>query len=413
MPLDIAVCGCGPGGLAAALFLHHAGHRVRLIERFETPKPVGSGLLLQPTGLAVLTCLGLGPGIIARGQRIARLLGRSEPSKRIALDVRYEALGNGIFGLAVHRSALFHVLHDAVAGAGIVIETGQNIAALERLTGERLSVVTTGGRSIGPFDLVVDALGSRSPLVAGAFGEGLHQPLPYGALWATLPWPGNSVFNAEALEQRYQRASVMVGVLPVGCPAPGQAPQTCFFWSLKSADYAAWRDRGLERWKDEVAAVWPATRVLLDAVHDPDQLALARYGHHTLRRPFAGRLAVIGDAAHATSPQLGQGANMALLDALALTTALERAMTIDAALATYARLRRRHVRRYQRMSALFTPFYQSDSRLLPALRDGLFTIASAMPGTPRLLASLVAGNWGRPLAELDATPATARIDLRA
>lgn len=49
--LDIAIAGCGPCGLAAALLLHRAGHHVTLFERFDTPRPIGSGLMLQPTGL--------------------------------------------------------------------------------------------------------------------------------------------------------------------------------------------------------------------------------------------------------------------------------------------------------------------------------------------------------------------------
>ncbi|WP_342234966.1 FAD-dependent oxidoreductase [Inquilinus sp. OTU3971] len=53
-PLSIAVCGCGPAGLAAACFLHDAGHRVRLLERVPEPRPIGAGLMLQPAGLAAL-----------------------------------------------------------------------------------------------------------------------------------------------------------------------------------------------------------------------------------------------------------------------------------------------------------------------------------------------------------------------
>ena len=56
--MDIAVVGAGPGGLSTALFLSRAGHRVTIFERFSTPHPVGSGLMLQPTGLAVLDALG-------------------------------------------------------------------------------------------------------------------------------------------------------------------------------------------------------------------------------------------------------------------------------------------------------------------------------------------------------------------
>jgi 2-polyprenyl-6-methoxyphenol hydroxylase-like FAD-dependent oxidoreductase len=57
--LDIAIVGCGPSGMAAALFLSRAGHRITVFERFDAPRPVGAGLLLQPTGLAVLGRLGL------------------------------------------------------------------------------------------------------------------------------------------------------------------------------------------------------------------------------------------------------------------------------------------------------------------------------------------------------------------
>ncbi len=107
-----------------------------------------------------------------------------------------------------------------------------------------------------------------------------------------------------------------------------------FFWSLKPADAEAVRAAGLAAWKDRVAALWPACRAYLDQIESFDQLALARYGHHTLSQPIGRRLAVIGDAAHSTSPQLGQGANMALLDAAALAHALAATTEVETALAT-------------------------------------------------------------------------------
>lgn len=57
--LDIAIAGAGPGGLAAELFPGRAGRRVRVVERFAAPQPVGSGPMLQPTGLVMLHALGL------------------------------------------------------------------------------------------------------------------------------------------------------------------------------------------------------------------------------------------------------------------------------------------------------------------------------------------------------------------
>jgi salicylate hydroxylase len=69
-PLDIAIAGCGPAGLAAAPALARSGHRVRLFDQFDEPRPVGSGLMMQPAGLAVLDWLGLGEAL----RRLARIV---------------------------------------------------------------------------------------------------------------------------------------------------------------------------------------------------------------------------------------------------------------------------------------------------------------------------------------------------
>ena len=139
------------------------------------------------------------------------------------------------------------------------------------------------------------------------------------------------------------------------------------------------------------------------ALESFESLTLARYAHQTLPSPVGDRLAAIGDSAHSTSPQLGQGANMALLDARALTLAL-REPDLATALARYARLRRWHVRLYQMLSLTLTPFYQSDSNWLPVLRDVLVPIATTVPPLPQFLAALVAGRLLDPLKRLRLAP---------
>ena len=168
-------------------------------------------------------------------------------------------------------------------------------------------------------------------------------------------------------------------------------PLATFFWSLKTAAYDDWRTAGLEVWKAEVRTLWPEVTPVLDSLTDPDQLTLARYGHHTLGRPVADRLAVIGDAAHSTSPQLGQGVNMGLLDAFALSQALADHADLDQALAAYAAARRWHIRLYQALSLGFTPFYQADGRLLPWVRDHVLGKLARLPLADRLLAATVSG----------------------
>src|SRR5262245_65276453 len=122
MPLEIAVAGAGPAGLATALALSRQGHKIALFDQFDEPRPLGSGLILQPTGLAVLDWLGLGARIRSLGSRIDRLYGRASGSGHIVLDVSYGALGDGSHGVAVHRAALFNVLYDAVKEMRLAIE---------------------------------------------------------------------------------------------------------------------------------------------------------------------------------------------------------------------------------------------------------------------------------------------------
>ncbi|HEX6396656.1 MAG TPA: NAD(P)/FAD-dependent oxidoreductase [Steroidobacteraceae bacterium] len=393
MILDIAICGCGPAGLASALLLHRAGHRVRIFERFETPRPVGSGLIVQPTGLGVLVELGLCDEALALGARIDRLFGRVVPSNRVVLDVRYSALGRGWHGVALQRTALFGLLHRAVTSAGVEIVPGVEIAAVER-SGERSLPKDLEGRRLGSFDLVVDALGARSPLASQRVRR---KVLPYGALWANIPWPRADSFSANALEQRYFRASRMAGVLPIGSSSTGEPRLAAFFWSLRRDQFPAWRTRPLAEWKREVARLWPEAEAAISTLIDHDQLVFAQYDHFTMQAPCAHGLVHIGDAGRSTSPQLGQGANMALLDALALARALQSRGSLLERLMRYQRLRYWHVRLFQAASRMFTPFYQSDSRVLPFVRDWLAAPVSRLPVGDRVLARLVAGMTVAPL----------------
>lgn len=400
---EAAIAGCGPAGLATALLLSRQGWRVRIFERFETPKPVGSGLMLQPTGLAALGVLGLDGPILADGARIERLFGKSAVSGRTVLDVRYGALGaDAARGLGVHRAALFGRLYDAALAADLEIVTGQAIVAAPLAGGGRRRLAFASGGEAGPFDLVVDALGAATPL-----GPATGRELPFGALWATVPWPGGRGFDETALEQRYVAARRMIGLLPVGRRPGGAGREAAFFWSLKRADFAAWQAAGLDAWKAEATALWPEMQPILDGILSPEDLTFARYAHRTLKAVAEPGLIHIGDAWRSTSPQLGQGANMALLDAVALAEAVARHGDLDRALAHAVALRRWHVRLYQAMSLLFTPAYQSDGAAFAWFRDWIAAPLSNLPPAPRILAAIVAGAVGAPLRRLGLKPPSA------
>lgn len=389
--MQITIAGAGIGGLAAAALLAQAGHDVTVFDQFDAPRPVGSGLVIQPVGQVVLDTIGAGDAARAMGATLHRMLGHEAVSGRPVLDVTYDWRGTGRHGLGIHRAALFAALWQAVMAAGVTVVAGARVTAAEqgRLT------FADGTRS-DPADLIIDASGAQSPL-----SPLRSRPLPYGAIWGTVDWPDTDLPRDE-LRQTYRAANRMIGVLPIGLIPGDPRPKAAIFWSLPVDSHAEWHDRGLDAWRTESTALWPAFAPFAAQITDASQMTMARYSHGTLARPYSPGLVHIGDAAHRASPQLGQGANMALLDALALAQAIRLADGRDP-LRLYAQARRWHVRTYQAFSAAFTPQYQSDSRWLPILRDHILFPASQIHPLPRVLSALVSGTMIPPLGSLTRT----------
>lgn len=407
MSLRIAIAGCGVGGMAAAVLLHRGGHDVIIFEEFDTPQPVGAGLLLQPTGLAVLAHLGVAEGILAAGHRIESLLGHSRAGHtagRKVLDISYADLHPGCFGLGIHRGALFLLLKGAVDATAIPIVTATRVTGIdEDANGARLRT-ESGPLDHGPFDLVVAADGADSALRASrphlVRRDGYYR---WGAFWSILP--DHEGRWQTTLAQAYDGTRRMAGLLPAGGLPDGAGGRAdgpamvSLYWSVRGDRFDAFRAAGLDAWKADACALWPELQSVIDTVEDPGQLTPARYRDVVLRRPHDGRLVFIGDAAHAMSPQLGQGANLALMDAAALADALSDEPDTATALETYAAGRRSQHRYYQFASRWLTPAFQADGRVVGMLRDWFMAPLCRMPVARgemlATLAGLKRGFFGR------------------
>ncbi len=387
--MKIAIAGCGIGGLAIANLLADTDHEITLYDQFETPAPVGSGLVIQPVGLRVLEKLGAANEALSKGAAGYQMLGYEAHTGRKVLDVSYGPEGGENFGLGIHRASLFEALLNTVKRKGVGITAASRVKAATLKDNKRILSFETGENS-DPFDLIIDAAGAKSPL-----SPITAKPLPYGAIWGTVDWPDATKLSYSHLQQRYRRASNMIGILPIGTLPNDPIPKAALFWSIPRNAFTSWENTPIEYWQKDAIDLWPDLEPFVTQIHSHSQMTHARYSHGTLSKPYSQGLVHIGDATHRASPQLGQGANMALLDAYALAESLKD-NDLGQVLVKYHKSRKRHVQIYQAMSWMFTPMYQSDSRILPIIRDWILAPSSAIPPVPQILTSLVKGTMVSP-----------------
>jgi 2-polyprenyl-6-methoxyphenol hydroxylase-like FAD-dependent oxidoreductase len=377
-PLDIAVVGCGVAGQAAATLLAERGHRVTIYERFTEPQPVGAGLLLQPTGLAVLRELGLADAVIARGARVVGLEARTHRGRAI-LDLHYAYLHPLAHGVGIHRATLFELLHERLKKSPAKLVTGAEIVDVDQT-----HLVGENGARHGPFDLIVAADGAHSALRTRLMPHARAPIYPWGCMWATVPDP-SGVGAAGLLRQRVHGTKLMMGLLPVG------RREVTIYWSLPIRALGRSKTIDLSAWRETATALWPEAAPIIDHAAAVGDFARATYRHVALSHWNAGPVLFIGDAAHGTSPQLGQGANLGLMDAWALAKTLDDAPELLSAFLRFERRRNPAVRYYRRASHLLTPFFQSRLAPLGWLRDAFMGPAHHVPGLRTMMGSTLAG----------------------
>ena len=340
-PGRVEIVGGGFGGLVAAAALADRGWSVRLHERREAIDVEGYGIAIQPNMALIFAALGVKEAVLAGGARIDR---------RDSLD------GNGRLLMSrpterspyrIDRRHVVRLLAERARAAGVEIALGSAVVDV-RADG----TLRTADGAYAAADLVVVADGIASPLREALGLVRRHIQQRDGAIRVTI------ARTAEEIAAADRDGSVMIEAWSdrrriLYCPVNRKE-----FYVLLGAmieDRAACRtpiDVGL--W----AGSFPALRGLLERVAaqgDWRQARWARFQTIRLKRWSTGRVAVLGDAAHAMAPYLAQGAGHAMMNALGLAVALENAGDIGEAMAAWERRERpltEHTQRWTRIYGL-------------------------------------------------------------
>jgi 2-polyprenyl-6-methoxyphenol hydroxylase-like FAD-dependent oxidoreductase len=386
MNKKVAIIGSGTAGATSAIYLNKLGYRVTIFEREIEPKPVGAGIMLQPTGLNTLADLGLAEKALALGTKIIGMDGSNTGGKKI-VDISFKNEFD-LFGLGIHRGALYFILYNELKRLNIPIKLGCEINDINN-SEKQVTLYDTNGQEYSGFDWVIVANGARSLFREQRDIIKKSNEQKFGAIWAKIPFP-NDLFN-NYIHQRYKGSHKMIGFMPIGKPSPEAPEYVNFFWSINMSKVDEWKNTPLETWKKEAIELAPDFKEVIEKIESKDELVIAPYMDVVLKPSFDKNIVFIGDSAHPMSPQLAQGASFAMLDARVLVEMVEKyPEDLPMAFVAYHRERSQQVKYFQKMSRRITPMFQSENEN-PWIRDTFMNKALKRKIFKKLLVSTILG----------------------
>jgi salicylate hydroxylase len=355
----IAIVGGGLAGVATASLLKESGHDVTVFEQAPGLRYTGAGIVIEPD-LPVLSHFGLSEEIREKGTPIDGIQTK-KPGGKITGEIFYGD-DTSRLPVGIHREALFSVLVDKAHELNVPFVTDCSIQSAALKDGKRL-LRDSAGAACGEFDLVIDASGYKSEL--RQYGEVIrNKPYSYGLLCGVCE-DHNDTHSMEL----HSKGRQVFTVYPIGKTPGSNKNHIAFFWVMRCDQLQAWREAGLDAWKEKVLAHSPEMKPYVDQFTSPDQLFFARYSSVIMRPEHAERLAFVGDAARSTSPVGGGGANRGLTDAFALAQYLNSDLDLPQALEAYSSAREHPVGIQRIANRAITPIFQSRSRAVGLLRD--------------------------------------------
>lgn len=351
----VLIVGGGIAGLTLASALHREGCKIELIERHTAWHTTGAGIAVQANGLRALRMLGMAAPI-ERAGAVLHQWQFCDPQGTVlcSVDLRkaWEDVGPCI---GIERARLQDTLLEGASA--VPARLGTSIVSIAQ-SNRRVAVQFTDG-TIGEYDLVVGADGIASNVRELALG-----PTPLQSA-GHVGWRSLAPIRPRGSQhlQFFLGDGCFFGLCPM-------ANGTYGFGHVNDPRIRDEVEGRLQRLRERFATFGGAVPEYLAALEHDEQIHCSTIQWLDQDRWYAGSVLLIGDAAHASSPILGQGGCLAMEDAVVLAEILQNAATVADVLSRYEKRRKARVKWVQQQSlALFAQFRQESSLRDAFLRE--------------------------------------------
>jgi FAD-dependent urate hydroxylase len=332
----LLVVGGGVAGLTAATALHRHGFTTELVERQQTWHALGAGFLVHANGMRMLRSLGLAEGVMNAGAVVRRWQFCDEHGEVLS-ETDLEALWRDTGPcIGIERTKLQRALLPGVTNVRCRLGTAVTSLVQDSCW---VSVGFSDG-STGAYDLVVGADGIRSTVRAQILATAGQSDL------GAMNWRSIAPIRPAGLTalQLYLGHGCVFGLVPLGA---GRTYGFAYVVQPRLHDPPEGR---LDRLRKRFAAFGVRVQEYLASLDRDDQVICSAMEWMESKKWYSGRVVLVGDAAHASSPMMGQGGCMAMEDACVLADELRAAVTVESALAGYVSRRTARVKWVQQQS---------------------------------------------------------------
>lgn len=322
--LKILIVGGGIGGLTSAIALGRMGHEVEVIEKDPAWGVYGVGIIQQSNVVRAMSDLGLLDDYLEAGFGFDRVEVRGPDGAILARLPSPRLVDGKPANVGVRRPALHQVLGDRAKEAGAIIRLGVTVASLED-DGEAVAVAFSDGTS-ARYDVVIGADGLYSDTRSRIFPEAAKPRFTGQCVWR---------YNLERPDG-LDCLQTYVGPVTAGL-VPLSDDLMYMFIVTAEPDNARYPQDGLAASMRAKLEGGPPQLVELGCqITENDGVVYRPLEVTFLDGPWhKGRVVLLGDAVHACTPHLGQGAGMAIEDAIVLAEELSRSASPDEAFANY------------------------------------------------------------------------------